>query len=70
MRRLERLAEEHNRGQIGKRLKVLVDSPGQARSEADAPEVDGTVYVPEHLPVGSFAEVTVSDWRGYDLVAG
>ena len=36
----------------------------------DAPEVDGTVYVPENLAVGSFAEVTVNEWRGYDLVAG
>ncbi len=70
MRRLERLAEERNRGQVGRRLKVLVDAPGQARGEMDAPEVDGTVFVPDDLPVGEFAEVTVRDWRGYDLVAG
>jgi ribosomal protein S12 methylthiotransferase len=69
MKRLERLAEERNRGHVGRRLKVLVDSPGQARSEMDAPEVDGTVFVPADLPAGSFAEVTVRDWRGYDLVA-
>lgn len=69
MRRLERLAQEHNRQQVGKTYKVLVDAPGQARSEMDAPEVDGTVFVPDHLPVGEFAEVTVRDWRGYDLVA-
>jgi ribosomal protein S12 methylthiotransferase len=69
MRLLERLAEENNRAQIGRRLKVLVDSPGQARAEMDAPEVDGTVFVPAGLPVGEFAEVTVTDWRGYDLVA-
>jgi len=25
--------------------------------------------VPGDLPVGEFAEVTVRDWRGYDLVA-
>lgn len=70
MRRLERLAEERNRDQVGRRLKVLIDAPGQARSEMDAPEVDGTVFVPEDLPVGEFAEVTVRDWRGYDLLAG
>ncbi len=69
MKRLERLAEERNREHVGRRLKVLVDSPGQARSEMDAPEVDGTVFVPADLPVGGFAEVTVRDWRGYDLVA-
>ncbi len=69
MRLLERLAEENNRAMVGRRIKVLVDAPGQARSEGDAPEVDGTVFVPQDLPVGEFAEVTVADWRGYDLVA-
>ncbi|MCB1204696.1 MAG: TRAM domain-containing protein, partial [Verrucomicrobiae bacterium] len=69
MRRLEALAEELNREQVGKRLRVLVDSPGQARGEMDAPEVDGTIFVPDTLPVGEFVEVTVRDWRGYDLVA-
>jgi ribosomal protein S12 methylthiotransferase len=69
MKRLERLAEERNREHVGRRYKVLVDSPGQARGEMDAPEVDGTVFVPASLPVGEFAEVTVRDWRGYDLVA-
>jgi ribosomal protein S12 methylthiotransferase len=70
MLRLEKLAEDRNRSQVGRKLKVLVDAPGQARGEMDAPEVDGTVYVPDELPVGSFAEVTVNEWRGYDLVAG
>jgi ribosomal protein S12 methylthiotransferase len=35
----------------------------------DAPDIDGTVFVDKKLPVGEFAEVTISDWRGYDLVA-
>jgi ribosomal protein S12 methylthiotransferase len=26
--------------------------------------------VDKELPVGSFVDVTVKDWRGYDLVAG
>jgi ribosomal protein S12 methylthiotransferase len=69
MRRLEKLAEDRNREQLGKKLRVLVDVPGQARGEMDAPEVDGTVFVPTDLPVGEFAEVTVREWRGYDLVA-
>ncbi len=69
MRKLEQLAESHNREQVGRRLRVLVDAPGQARAQMDAPEVDGTVFVPDSLPVGEFAEVTVRDWRGYDLVA-
>lgn len=70
MRLLQRQAEERNAAQVGRRLRVLVDEAGQARGEMDAPEVDGTVYVAADLPVGEFAEVTVTDWRGYDLVAG
>jgi ribosomal protein S12 methylthiotransferase len=27
------------------------------------------VMVDEKLPVGSFADITIGDWRGYDLVA-
>jgi ribosomal protein S12 methylthiotransferase len=69
MAALQRVAEELNRSQIGRRARVLVDSPGVARSEWDAPEIDGTVLVDESLPVGEFAEVDIRDWRGYDLVA-
>lgn len=70
MRLLQNQAEKRNSAQLGKTLRVLVDEPGQARAEADAPEVDGTVFVPQDIPVGTFADVTVTDWRGYDLVAG
>lgn len=70
MRLLQRQAEERNEKRIGQKIRVLVDEPGKARTEGDAPEVDGVVFVPEDLPEGEFAEVTVTDWRGYDLVAG
>jgi ribosomal protein S12 methylthiotransferase len=53
---------------VGKPLKVLVEGPGMARSEADAPEVDGKVFVPEGLAVGEFATVTIGAVRDYDLV--
>ena len=45
------------------------DAPGVARTHMDAPEIDGTVFVDKKLPVGEFANVTIRDWRGYDLVA-
>ena len=54
---------------IGTTVRVLVDEPGIARSFREAPEIDGTIEVPEELPVGSFAEVTVVDALGPDLVA-
>ena len=69
MRLLQRQAEERNGKRVGQRIRVLVDEPGKARTEGDAPEVDGVVFVPGDLPEGEFAEVTVKDWRGYDLVA-
>ncbi len=69
MKALQRIASEVNQEQIGKKVKVLVEQPGIARTEWDAPEIDGSVHVPEDIPVGTFTEVTIKDWRGYDLVA-
>jgi len=54
---------------IGTTVRVLVDNPGQARSTREAPEIDGIITVPEHLPVGEFAEVAIVDALGPDLVA-
>ena len=54
---------------VGRTLKVLVDEAGVARGEADAPDIDGRVYVPRELPVGRFASVTVNGFRDYDLLA-
>jgi len=66
-----RIALEQTLAAAGKRkkLRVLVEAPGVARSEADAPEVDARVFVPKSLPVGEFAEVTVVAADEYDLVA-
>jgi len=66
---LQKRAEEFNATQVGKSLRVLVETPGVARTEMDAIEIDGTVFVDKSLPVGEFADVTIGDWRGYDLVA-
>jgi ribosomal protein S12 methylthiotransferase len=40
-----------------------------ARSEADAPDIDGRVYVRGRLPVGEFAPVRIVGHTDYDLVA-
>jgi ribosomal protein S12 methylthiotransferase len=69
MRAIQRGVEAVNMGMVGKKLRVLVEEPGIARSEMDAPDIDTTVFVSKKLPVGEFAEVTIKDWRGYDLVA-
>ena len=54
---------------IGSTIEVLVDTPGEARSYREAPEIDGIVTVPHHLAVGTFVEVVVTDADGPDLSA-
>lgn len=66
---LQQLNESVNAEWIGRDIKVLVEKPGQARSERDAMEIDGLVYVDQSLAPGTFAQVKVRDVRGYDLVA-
>lgn len=69
MAALQKIAGETNEAQVGKQVRVLVEQPGIARTQWDAPEIDGSVMVDEKIPVGEFAEITIGDWRGYDLVA-
>jgi ribosomal protein S12 methylthiotransferase len=69
MRSIQKNVEQVNQHLIGKTLRVLVEEPGLARSELDAPDIDTTVFVDKNLPVGQFTEVTIKEWRGYDLVA-
>lgn len=40
-----------------------------ARGEADAPDIDGRVYVRGSLPIGEFARVKVIGHTDYDLIA-
>jgi ribosomal protein S12 methylthiotransferase len=69
MAELQKIAGETNQAQVGKAVRVLVEQPGVARTQWDAPEIDGSVMVDESIPVGEFADITIGDWRGYDLVA-
>jgi len=66
---LQRLSAERLKSMIGRKLRVLVETPGIGRSEGDAMEIDGVVSVPKTLPVGQFADVTVTGAKAYDLVA-
>jgi ribosomal protein S12 methylthiotransferase len=60
---------------IGREMTVLVDDVNEegviARSEGDAPEIDGLVYVSggEHLEIGELARVRVTDCDVHDLYA-
>ncbi|MBI4996694.1 MAG: 30S ribosomal protein S12 methylthiotransferase RimO, partial [Rhodocyclales bacterium] len=60
---------------IGRTIQVLVDDIDEegaiARSSADAPEIDGIVYVTDghDLEIGDFATVTITDCDVHDLFA-
>ncbi|MBL1260059.1 MAG: 30S ribosomal protein S12 methylthiotransferase RimO [Thiotrichaceae bacterium] len=60
---------------IGSKMVVIVDEVSEtgivARSQADAPAVDGIVRIPElaELQPGDFVEVTITDADEHDLVA-
>ena len=72
----ERISRDKLRARLGTRIKVLVDvvrddGVAVARSAADAPEIDGKVFVRDggRLRVGEFAEVTVERADAFDLHA-
>ena len=63
------IAHDLAREKIGSELKLLVDQPHIARSEADAPDVDTRVVLSMSASVGEFIRRTVTGSRGYDLLA-
>ncbi|MCB1918565.1 MAG: 30S ribosomal protein S12 methylthiotransferase RimO [Candidatus Competibacteraceae bacterium] len=71
------ISAERLQGHIGQTLTVLVDAIDEeermaiARSTADAPEIDGLVYIEEGatLPIGEFAQVRIVDADEHDLYA-
>lgn len=73
----QKISAEFNRALVGRRLEILLDSDivGEnnahiGRSAADAPDVDGVVYVTgEGLMPGQIVGCEVVDAREYDLIA-
>lgn len=63
------IAADVSKTYVGRTLRVLVEEPGVARGEADAPDIDGRVYVPRELPVGEFVDVKITGYQDYDLLA-
>lgn len=70
------IAFEWNDRQIGKQIDVILDGPVPneptawiGRSYADAPDVDGLVFVTgEHLAAGQIVKCEVVATRDYDLI--
>ena len=76
----ERISAAKLQAKIGRRLPVIVDEVGErdedgdigatARSQADAPEIDGQVFlrnVPATLEPGDFAQALIEDADAHDL---
>ncbi len=69
------VSEIVNRGFLGQVMQVLIEEKGKdyylARSQYDAPEVDGNVFVrpkKQAFKIGSFIKVKITDTLEYDLV--
>jgi len=63
------ITAERRAALVGSTARVLVDSPGQARSHREAPEIDGIVHVPGDLAVGELVEVRITGAAGPDVWA-
>jgi ribosomal protein S12 methylthiotransferase len=71
----EEISAQRLERKIGRTITVLVDEVDEdgavARSSADAPEIDGLVYIEngQELKVGDLVTVTVTDSDAHDLWA-
>lgn len=76
----ERISAAKLAAKIGRTLPVIIDEVGEededgdigatGRSQADAPEIDGAVYlrnVPENLAPGDIVQATIEDADAHDL---
>jgi ribosomal protein S12 methylthiotransferase len=80
MAKTEAISAAKLAAKVGRTVRVIIDDVGEpdedgdigatARGQADAPEIDGAVYlrnVPADLKAGDFAEVLVEDADAHDL---
>jgi len=77
MRLSARISEGRLANKVGKQMSVLIDGEDEesgqiiARSSADAPEIDGLVFIDTDLDLqaGEFVNVVIKDSDEYDLYA-
>ena len=73
MEKQQKISERRQKAKVGKRLAVLIDNVsaggGEGRSKADAPEIDGKVFVASRRPlrVGDIVTVKIDRAEAYDL---
>ncbi len=75
MKLQKNISLDYNRSFLGQRLEVMIDEKNKeeglylARTEFDAPSVDGQVFVKgQGLKCGDFVKVKITDTLEYDLV--
>ena len=66
--RQDQITESKRDALVGQTRVVLVDSPGIARSTAEAPDIDGVVIVPDDLAAGTMVTVEITESLGTDVV--
>jgi ribosomal protein S12 methylthiotransferase len=73
MQRQQKISAQRLKKKVGSRQQVIIDEAGptvaKGRSMADAPEIDGAVYVASRRPlrVGEIATVKIERADDYDL---
>ena len=73
--RLQRsISRRKNQQRVGSEVLVMSEGAGEeggsiVRSEAEAPEVDGVIFLKEKLPAGHFATARITEAYDYDLAA-
>ncbi|HKM87590.1 MAG TPA: 30S ribosomal protein S12 methylthiotransferase RimO [Xanthobacteraceae bacterium] len=79
MQRQQVISQKRHKNKVGHRERVIIDEVGpipgsssgiaKGRSKADAPQIDGTVFVQSHRPlrVGEIATVKIERADAYDL---
>ncbi|MFL6519086.1 MAG: 30S ribosomal protein S12 methylthiotransferase RimO [Chthoniobacterales bacterium] len=65
----QQIAREIAAEKVGQEMRLLVDQPLIARTEADAPDIDTRVILSDPAPVGEFVTRRITGSRGYDLIA-
>ena len=73
--RLQRsISRRKNQQRVGSEVLVMSEGAGEeggsnVRSEAEAPEVDGVIFLKEKPPAGHFATARITTAYDYDLAA-
>lgn len=76
MEKQQQISRHRLAQKIGRRLEVIIDGKNEegylARSSADAPEIDGVVYLETNrvLTAGNQVAVGITDSDAYDLHRG